>query len=63
MANLNQIVMATIAISMGMCQSSNADLMRSIFHKYGVDSEMAQSLMDEMLLAKSVAEADMASEL
>lgn len=62
MANLNQIVMATIAISMGMCQSSNAELMQSISDKYGIDNEVAKSLVREMSLAKSVAEADMKTE-
>lgn len=60
MANFNGLAMATIAIAMTACQSSDAEMIKTIAGQCGIDENSVINIAEEVLAARIVAETDMA---
>ena len=60
MANFNGLALATIAIAMAACQSSDAEMIKTIAGQCGIDENSVINIADEVMAAKLVAESDMA---
>lgn len=55
----NVLALATIAVALTATSPISAEVISAIAKQYGVDAKSMQTIADEVLAAKTVAEADM----
>lgn len=55
----NQLALATAMVALAACQSISVEVIEAIVGQCGLDNQPVQTIADEVMAAKAVAETDM----
>ena len=55
----NELALATVMVALALCQMSSANVIKTIAGQCGLDNNLVQDIVNEVMAAKVVAENDM----